>query len=547
MLMQNFRKRKVMWHLIPLLALIVITIISTKIAAFDANSYNEDQLKKLSEGDHTVIGVHGVCSYATNMQSRVEALIRMGSGHNKAISFEYRRREYILPTPFWVFSSDDNMHLYTTERAGAKLAVFIAQVKHKTGRPPDVLAHSQGSTILVKAARWIALIQEAIRKGEDVAKYLKSFGEWGRLSPNEQQLLLDNIPLLQQASIGTAIVAGSPTNVLDPAWEYLEQVVENKTPSGQPAAFYIYSDTDWVSKWLSNFPISLFRVRGPRAFSEEQSIFIGGIDHNDYFNQSMLGLGLIADLFKHRHLPASTEMLLKEHNRTYKSKSDSYESGSDSYWGWVEVKPRGFLEYVPIRKVRPGIMGMPGEPMDALVQEIVTRATKDKKPGKPPHVLLYGDGRVVDAVASQLEERGITVTKCYGPMSSEAIHIAAARALECGADLGVALGSVDEDLSIVLPDNANWWSSRLNPHPFYPPFYPPPRPVPAGGVATYTLSEAIQKGMVECIGAVVTDDNGNVRGILRLRKRTNDNFRVIIPAGTVLKSDDPHSQSLVTW
>jgi hypothetical protein len=191
-------------------------------------------------------------------------------------------------------------------------------------------------------------------------------------------------------------------------------------------------------------------------------------------------------------------------------------------------------------------MGKPGEPIDALVQEIVTRAAKEKKPGKSPHVLLYGGGRVMDTVTSQLEERGITVTKCYGPMSPEATEIAAARALECGADLSVILGSVDEDLSIALPDNANWWSLRRIPHPFYPP-YLPPRPAPTGGVATYTLSEAIQKGLVECVGAVVTDDNGNVSGILRLRKRTNDNFRVIIPAGTILKSDDPHSQSLVTW
>ena len=542
--MQYFRKRKAMWCLVPLLALIVTIVISTKIAAFDANSYNEDQLKKLSKGDHAVIGVHGIRSYATDMQSHMEVLLRMGSGHNKAISFEYRRREDIPPTPLWFFSSDDNMHLCATEQAGAKLAVFIAQVKHKTGRSPDVLAYSQGSTILVKAAMWIARVQEATRKGEDVAKYLKSFDEWLMLSPDEQKLLLDNIPLLQQASIGTAIVAGSPTHVSDPAWEYLEQVVENKTPSGGPAAFYVYSDGDFVAKWLGNFPP--FRVRGPRAFSEEQSIFIGGIGHGDYFVNSMLGLGLIADLFKHRHLPASTEMLLEEHNRTYKSNSDSYESGSDSYWGWVEVKPRGFREYVPIRKVRPGIMGKPGEPIDALVQEIVTRAAKEKKPGKSPHVLLYGGGRVMDTVASQLEERGITVTKCYGPMSPEATEIAAARALECGADLSVILGSVDEDLSIALPDNANWWSLRRIPHPFYPP-YLPPRPVPTGGVATYTLSEAIQKGLVECVGAVVTDDNGNVSGILRLRKRTNDNFRVIIPAGTILKSDDPHSQSLVTW
>lgn len=41
-------------------------------------------------------------------------------------------------------------------------------------------------------------------------------------------------------------------------------------------------------------------------------------------------------------------------------------------------------------------------------------------------------------------------------------------------------------------------------------------------VPTYTLAEAIARGLVEVVGAAVPDENG---GILRLRKRISEVFR----------------------
>lgn len=194
------------------------------------------------------------------------------------VGFEYWQVNFILPTPFWILSPDDNMDNWAIELAAIELAVFIVKVKQKIGRVSDVFAHSKGSTIFVKAAKWIARIQEATRQGKDVATYLRSLPEWYcinievatylRGSPaylngstafplpeqnfahHEEKLLLDNFSLIQKVSIGTAVVAGSPANVHDPEWQYLQEIVEKRTPPGNPAVFYIWSNNDIVVRFF---------------------------------------------------------------------------------------------------------------------------------------------------------------------------------------------------------------------------------------------------------------------------------------------------------
>lgn len=385
--------------------------------------------------EKVLVGVHGIRDTAENMRAHIEAIRQQGSGHDKVLSFEYRRSAWIPPTPLWVFSPDDNMAAAATEQAGARLAAYLARIAQETGVPPDVFAYSQGSTILVKAARWIVRIQEAARQDVPLPTALGRFDEWWQLGPEEQQELLDHATLIVKVSLGTAVVAGSPTYYRDPAWQCLQQITRDHTPAGHPAVFYVWSDGDFVAKCLGHFPWA--GATGGPGFSADQEVFIAGISHGGYFEPQHSAV--IAGLFRERRVSTA------------------------------QVSEAGRLPQLPTDR----------ESRELDLDDDERRRPPFFPPPPPP------------------------------PPPAAIAHRTSA------SDSPALDPPVPSDSGMALP--------------------------------TYTLTEAVARGLVEVVSAAGPGDRGGICASLRIRKKTDDAFRLIIPPGMLLRSDDPHSQSLAVW
>ncbi|MBI2301962.1 MAG: hypothetical protein HYU66_23920, partial [Armatimonadetes bacterium] len=530
--------------------------------AHDADRSNQRQLDSLKAGQRVLIGVHGVLSTAAQAWRDAERVRQAGTCHDTSLGFEYRRHPTV-PTGWTaplVTSDDDNMWFLATERSAAELAVFMAQVKARTGVAPDVDAHSQGSTILAKAARLIARVKAAgACPREYLALHLAAYEEWRALPPDVQAKVLDHAAELRQASVGVAVVLGSPTFVHDPAFDDLQALVDQRIPgSDHPAAFYVWSTGDLEALGvtaLSHVPLGDRAEDGGSGFAADQQVFLPQTGHGGYWDSP--GLDVLRDLHNLRRLSQATTALLRGEEPELPVRS-----------GWVDVKPAGETRYVPVRVTPHSLIeGQPGEPLGPLAQDVVRRAVRLKQAGERPHVLVYGDGEAVETLAGWLERRGVNVVRRRDRVSDEDCDKVAELALQAGCavavvvsdsrppqapppPLGSRTGRRDDYPDHFGSDPWDWpppgaASGPLGDPVSWPGVSPEPRDREGATVPALALADAVADGKIEVIGAAREDAERGLLGVLRIRKLTDEPLRLVVPPGTALRSADPLTQSLV--
>lgn len=369
--------------------------------------------------------------------------------------------------------------------------------------------------------------------GSNLKQVLSGYPEWRRLlTSSERQLLLENAERLRHARLGTAVITGSPSFVQDPIWEHLEAVVQKRTPQGHPAAFYVYSDGDLFVLALGN---KFHDPMPPPVFDKEQTVFIRGIGHNDYFLDTPMGLGLVADLLRDQRLSEDTSQALAEHNGD-----------------WFTVRPSGSDRAVLVRRLQPSLwvstlsFPLPVEDPEHTVEDALQRVRSIRKtPHRPPRILLYGErGFLLDALTEHFRARKAEVICRYGPVDRDAPEVATRLALSLGADVALIVPSAASS-----PSEIKGASSSCSPFSLSSSSSVPGPGDPGRfdeNHSLYTLEEAIARGWVTCSGAATVQSDG-FRGILRLRQENKEPFWVLIPAGLILKSHDALTQDLILW